>query len=77
MYSRFAIRFTSNKRSMLFSSISIGFPGKSLHPLRRYSQLQVLRLRPKIWGFEKAPFNRCTAATRMNTGCFRERFGNT
>jgi hypothetical protein len=28
-------------------------------------------------GFEKAPFNRCTAATRMNTGCFRQRFVNT
>jgi hypothetical protein len=29
-----------------------------------------------MWGFEKAPFNRYTAATRMNAGYFRQRFEN-
>jgi hypothetical protein len=29
-----------------------------------------------MWGFEKAPLNRCIAATRINIGCFRERFRN-
>jgi hypothetical protein len=37
---------------------------------------QLLRISPQMWDFKKAPLNRCIAATRMNTGCFRERFRN-
>jgi hypothetical protein len=30
----------------------------------------IVKISPQMGEFEKAPLNRCIAATRINTGCF-------
>jgi hypothetical protein len=34
----------------------------------------IVKISPQMWGFEKAPFNRCPATTRMNPATFGGEF---